>query len=164
MVPFGVVASMVAVQRRAAHRPEPGMRAALWAARGLAANFVLWIVLSTVGAGLEDGPLYGATFTISIAAFAGAAAVALLRHRVLEVDLLLRRAFIVVGVTAVSFAVFAIVFAVVGALAGDGPAALGAGLAVVLLAVPCRLRVRDAGRPAALRPPGRLDRGRADEP
>ena len=38
----------------------------------------------------------------------------------IEVDLLLRRAFTVVGVTAVSFTAFAIVFATVGALAGDG--------------------------------------------
>ena len=141
-VPFGVVAAMIAVQRRAAHRPDPGMRAALWAARGLAATFVLWIVLATVGKGLEAGPVYGVAFAISIAAFAAAAAVAVLRHRVLEVDLLLRRAFTVVGVTAISFAVFAIVFAAVGALAGDGPAALGAGLAVVAIAVPVRLRVR----------------------
>jgi signal transduction histidine kinase len=143
VVPFGAVAAMVAVQRRAAHRPEPGMPAALWAARGLAANFVLWVILASAGAELTDGPLYGATFTISIAAFAGAAAVALLRHRVLEVDLLLRRAFLVVGMTAVSFAAFAIVFAAVGVLAGDGPAALGAGLVVVLLAVPIRVRVRE---------------------
>jgi signal transduction histidine kinase len=141
--PLGVIAAMVAVQRRAAHRPEPGMRAALWAARGLAANFVLWVVLAAAGAGLADGPLYAATFTISIAGFALAAAVALLRHRVLEVDLLLRRAFTVVGVTAVSFLAFATVFAVVGGLAGDGPAALGAGLAVAMLAVPVRVRVRD---------------------
>jgi signal transduction histidine kinase len=142
-VPFGVVAGMMAVHKRAAHRPEPGMRAAQWAARGLAANFVLWVLLATAGAGLAQGPVYAATFTISIAAFAAAAAVALLRHRVLEVDLLLRRAFIVVGVTAVSFTAFAIVFAVVGALAGDGPAALGAGLVVVMLAVPVRVRVRE---------------------
>jgi hypothetical protein len=142
-VPFGVVAGMIAVQKRAGNRPDPGMRAALWAARGLAANFTLWVILATAGAGLAQGPVYAATFTISIAAFAAAAAVALLRHRVLEVDLLLRRAFIVVGVTAVSFTAFAIVFAAVGALAGDGQAALGAGLAVVLLAVPVRVRVRE---------------------
>ena len=104
---------------------------------------MLWIVLATVGKGLEAGAVYGMAFAISIAAFAAAAAVALLRHRVLEVDLLLRRAFTIVGVTAISFAVFAIVFAAVGALAGDGPAAaLGAGLAVVAIAVPVRLRVR----------------------
>jgi hypothetical protein len=143
VVPFGVIASMGAVQRRAAHRREPGMRAALWAARGLAANFVLWVVLAVAGAGLADGAFYGATFTISIAVFAGATAVALLRHRVVEVDLLLRRAFTVVGVTGVSFAAFAIVFAAVGALAGDRPAAFGAGLAVVMVAVPARVHVRD---------------------
>ena len=142
-VPFGVVAALVAVQRRAAHLPGPGMRAVLWAARGLAANFVLWIVLATAGAGLADGPVYGATFAISITAFAAAAAAALLRHRLLEVDLLLRRAFTAVGVTAISFAAFVIVFAAVGALAGSGRAALGAGLAVVMIAVPVRVRVRE---------------------
>ena len=142
-IPLGVIASMVAVQRRAAHRRDPGMRAALWAARGLAANFALWVILSMIGAGLEDGPLYGATFTASIAAFALAASVAVLRHRVLEVDVLLRRSFIVVGVAVVTFAAFAIVFGVVGALAGDGPAAVGGGLAVALLAVPVAVRVRD---------------------
>ena len=142
-VPFGVIASMIAVQRRAAHRTDPGMRAALWAARGLAATFVVWIVLATAGAGLAEGAVYGALFAVSIAAFAAAAAVALLRHRVIEVDLLLRRAFTVVGVTAVSFTAFAIVFATVGSLAGDGPAVLGAGLAVVMIAVPVRVRVRE---------------------
>src|SRR4051794_35008156 len=142
-VPFGVVASMLAVQRRAAHRRDPGMRAALWAARGLAANFVLWIVLATAGGGLADSAIYGATFAISIAAFAAAAAVALLRHRVVEVDLLLRRAFTAVGVTAISFTAFAIVFATVGALAGDGPATLAAGLAVMAIAVPVHVRVRE---------------------
>jgi signal transduction histidine kinase len=142
-IPFGVIASMVAVQRRAAHRRDPGMRAALWAARGLAANLVLWVVLSATGTGLENGPLYGAAFTTSIAAFALAAAVALLRHRVLEVDVLLRRSFIVLGLAVVTFTAFAIVFAVVGALAGDGPAAVGAGLVVAVLAVPVGVRVRD---------------------
>ena len=142
-IPLAVIASMIAVQQRAAHRRDPGMRAALWAARGLAGTFVLWVILSAVGPGLEDGPLYGAVFTTSIAAFALAAAVALLRHRVLEVDVLLRRSFIVVGVAVVSFAAFAIVFAVVGALAGDGPAAVGGGLVVALLAVPVGVRVRD---------------------
>jgi signal transduction histidine kinase len=142
-IPLGVIASMIAVQQRAAHHPGPGMRAALWAARALAANFVLWVILASVGAGLEDGPLYGATFTASIAAFALAAAVALLRHRVLEVDVLLRRSFIVVGVAVVTFAAFAIVFALVGAVAGDGLAAVGGGLAVALLAVPVGVRVRD---------------------
>ena len=93
--------------------------------------------------GSRTGPLYGATFSTSIAAFAFAAAVAVLRHRVLEVDLLLRRSFIVVGVAVVTFIAFAIVFAVVGALAGDGPAAVGGGLAVALLAVPAGVRVRD---------------------
>ncbi|MEO8690588.1 MAG: sensor histidine kinase [Solirubrobacteraceae bacterium] len=142
-VPLGVIASMVAVHRRAGRRPDPGMRAALWAARGLAANFVLWAILSTAGAGLADGPLYAVTFTSSIAAFAFAAAFAVLRHRVLEVDTLLRRAFIVVGVTAVTFVAFALVFALVGALAGDGAGAIGGGVAVAMLAVPVGVRVRD---------------------
>jgi two-component system NarL family sensor kinase len=49
----------------------------------------------------------------------------------------------VIAVTAASFGAFAVVFAVVRALAGDGPAALVAGLAVMVLAVPVRVRVRD---------------------
>jgi signal transduction histidine kinase len=142
-IPLGVIASMIAVQRRAAHRRDPGMRAALWAGRGLAANFVLWVLLSSVGTGLEDGTLYGATFTTSIAAFALAAAIAVLRHRVLEVDVLLRRSFIVVGVAVVTFTAFAVVFAIVGTLAGDGPAAVGGAFAVALIAVPVGVRVRD---------------------
>lgn len=141
--PFAVFAGMVAVHRRAAHRSDPGTRAGLWAARALAANFVFWLVLATVNAGPADSRLYLATFTLSIAGFALAATVAVLRHRVLEVDLLLRRAFIAVGVAAVSFVAFALVFAAVDGVAGEGLATVGAGLVVVMLAVPVRVRVRD---------------------
>jgi two-component system NarL family sensor kinase len=141
--PFMVFAGMVAVHRRVTPRSGPGMRAGLWAARALAANFVLWLVLATVNAGPVDGGLYAATFTLSIAGFALASTLAVLRHRALEVDLVLRRAFIVIGVTLVSFVAFAIVFALVGGAAGDGLAALGASLAVLMLAVPVRVQIRD---------------------
>ena len=97
-IPLGVVAGMVAVQVRARRRPEPAMRAALWASRGLAANFVLCLALNLTDSPLADGAFYAATLTTSIGAFAATAAVAILRDRAVEVDLLLRRAFIVAGV------------------------------------------------------------------
>ena len=141
-VPVGVVAALIAIHRRASARPEPGMRGALWAARALVGNIAIWLILAAVDPDLTDGPLYAATFTIAIAAFALAASVAVLRHRTVEVDQLLRRAFIVVGVTALSLTVFAIVFAAIGALAGDTFGSLGGGLAVALAAVPLQVRVR----------------------
>ena len=72
------------------------MRAALWASRGLAANFVLCLALTDDR--LADGAFYAATLTTSVGAFAATAAVVILRDRAVEVDLLLRRAFIVAGV------------------------------------------------------------------
>ena len=74
------------------------MRAALWASRGLAANFVLCLALNLTDSPLADGAFYAATLTASIGAFAATAAVTILRDRAVEVDLLLRRAFIVAGV------------------------------------------------------------------
>jgi hypothetical protein len=94
VIPMGVVAGMLAVQRQARARPGPGMRAALWASRALAANFVLVLALD------PEGPVYAATLTASIALFAAAATVAVLRDRVIEIDIVLRRAFIVAGVAA----------------------------------------------------------------
>ncbi len=134
-IPLGVVAGMLAVHRQARARPGPGMRAALWASRALAANFVLVLALD------PDGPVYAATLTASTALFAAAATVAVLRDRVIEVDIVLRRAFVVAGVAAASLVVFLAVFAVVSALAGSSAGALGGGLAVALVAVPLRARV-----------------------
>ena len=137
VIPMGVVAGMLAVQRQARARPGPGMRGALWASRALAANFVLVLALD------PEGPVYAATLTASIALFAAAATVAVLRDRVIEVDIVLRRAFIVAGVAAASLVIFLAVFAVVTALAGSSAGALGGGLAVALVAVPLRARVSD---------------------
>ena len=66
-----------------------------------------------------------------------------LRNRAVEVDVLLRRAFIVAGVTVGSLLVFAAAFAVVRAVAGESSGALGGALAVVLVAVPLRVGVRE---------------------
>jgi signal transduction histidine kinase len=137
-IPVGVLAGMLAVQRQATARPGPGMRAALWASRLLAANFVLGFALDAAGL------VYAATLTASVAVFAAATTVAILRHRVVEIDVVLRRAFIVAGVAAASLVVFLAVFALATALAGSSLGALGGGLAVALVAVP--LRVRVAGR------------------
>ena len=137
VIPMGVVAGMLAVQRQARARPGPGMRLALWASRALAANFVLVLALD------PEGPVYAATLTASIALFAAAATVAVLRDRVIEVDIVLRRAFIVAGVAAASLVIFLAVFAVVTALAGSSAGALGGGLAMALVAVPLRARVSD---------------------
>jgi signal transduction histidine kinase len=136
-IPVGVVAGMLAVQRQARARPGPGMRPALWASRALAANFVLVVAL------VPDGPVFAATLTASIALFAAAATVAVLRDRVIEVDIVLRRAFVVAGVAAASLVVFLAVFAMVTALAGSSAGALGGGLAVALVAVPLRARVSE---------------------
>jgi two-component system NarL family sensor kinase len=134
-IPVGVVAGMLAVQRQARARPGPGMRAALWASRALAVNFVLVLALDS------EGPVYAVTLTASIALFAAAATVAVLRDRVIEVDIVLRRAFMVAGVAAASLVIFLAVFAVVTALAGSSAGALGGGLAVALVAVPLRALV-----------------------
>jgi hypothetical protein len=75
-VPIGVVAGMVAVQRRARSQTGPGVRLAVWASRILALNFVL--VLNT------DGPVYAATLTTSVAVFAIAATLSVLRYRMIE--------------------------------------------------------------------------------
>ena len=47
--------------------PSPAMRAALWASRGLAANFVLCLALNLADSPLADGAFYAATLTTSIA-------------------------------------------------------------------------------------------------
>ena len=136
-IPLGVVAGMLAVQRQARARPGPGMGMALWASRALAANFVLVLVLDA------EGPVYAATLTASLSVFAAAATVAILRDRVVEIDVLLRRAFIVAGVAAAGLVVFVAVFGAVTTLAGSSAGALGGGLAVALVAVPLRTGIGD---------------------
>jgi signal transduction histidine kinase len=136
-IPVGVVAGMLAVQRQARARAGPGMRPALWASRALAANFVLVLALD------PEGPVYAATLTASVALFAAAATVAVLRDGVIEVDIVLRRAFVVAGVAAASLVVFLAVFAAATALAGSSAGALGGALAVALVAVPVRARVSE---------------------
>jgi two-component system, NarL family, sensor kinase len=142
-IPLAVVAGMVAVQVRARRRPEPAMRAALWASRGLAANFVLCLALNLTDSPLADGAFYAATLTTSIGAFAATAAVTILRDRAVEVDLLLRRAFIVAGVAVGTLLAFLAVFALATSLAGSSESTLGGGLAAALVVVPLRVRVRD---------------------
>ena len=142
-IPLGVVAGMVAVQVRARRHPEPGMRAALWASRGLAANFVLCLALNLTSSPLADGAFYAATLTTSIGAFAATAAVTILRDRAVEIDLLLRRAFIVAGVAVGTLLVFLVVFTLATSLAGSSESALGGVLAAALVVVPLRVRVRD---------------------
>ena len=136
-IPLGVVAGMLAVQRQSRARAGPGMRPALWASRALAANFVLVLAID------PEGPVYAVTLTTSIALFAAAAAVAALRDRVIEVDIVLRRAFVVAGVAAASLVVFLASFAVVTAVAGSSAGALGGALGVALVVAPLRVRVSD---------------------
>ena len=113
------------------------MRAALWASRGLAANFVLCLALSA------DAAVYAATLTTTVGAFAATAAVVILRDRAVEVDVLLRRAFIVAGVSVGSLLAFLAIFALATSVAGSPESALAGGLGAALLAVPLRIRVRD---------------------
>ena len=143
VLPLAVVAGMVAVNRRARGTQDVSVRAALWASRLLAANFVLCLMLNLTQSPLADGAFYAVTLTTSVGLFAVASTSVVLRNRAVEVDVLLRRAFIVAGVTVGSLLVFAAAFAVVRAVAGESSGALGGALAVVLVAVPLRVGVRE---------------------
>ena len=143
-IPLGVVAGMVAVQVRARRRPEPGMRAALWASRGLAANFVLCLALNLTTPRSPTAPSTPRRSTTSIGAFAATAAVPILRDRAVEVDLLLRRAFIVAGVAVGTPARLPRRVRArhePGRLVGER--ARRAASRAALVAVPLRVRVRD---------------------
>lgn len=142
-LPLGVVAGMVAVQVRARRDSRRGVRAALWASRALAANFVLCLALNVTDSPLADDAFYAATLTTSIGAFAVTAVVVILRDRTIEVDLLLRRAFTVAGVAVGSLLAFLAIFTAVLSVAGSSQSALAGGLGAALVAVPLRLRVRD---------------------
>jgi signal transduction histidine kinase len=132
-IPVAVVAGMIAVHRRSRRQAGPGVRLAVWATRLLALNFVLVLVLDS------SGPVYAATLTGSVALFAVATTVSVLRYRTVEVDLVLRRAFVVAGVAGASLIVFLTIFVVVVELAGgSSAAAIAAGVAVALVAVPLR--------------------------
>ncbi|MEP6813238.1 MAG: sensor histidine kinase [Actinomycetota bacterium] len=135
VVPVAVVAGMVAVQRRARLQSGPGMRLAVWATRVLALNFALVLVVDPAG------PVYAATLTGSVAVFAVASTISVLRYRTVEVDLVLRRAFIVAGVAGASLIVFLAIFVVAELAVGSTLGAVGGGLAVALLAVPLRTGV-----------------------
>ena len=134
-VPVGVVAGMVAVHRRARLQSGPGVRLAIWAARLLALNFVLVLVLNS------DGPVYAATLTASVTLFAVASTISVLRFRTVEVDLVLRRAFVVAGVAGASVIVFLAIFVVTELAVGSSLGAIIGGLAVALLAAPLRTGV-----------------------
>ncbi len=132
-IPIAVVAGAVAVHRRVARRPGGGMGLALWGSRALAVNFALVFVL--------PGPLYAATLTLSVSLFAVAATVSVLHYRTVELDFVLRRAFLIAGVGAASLTAFLAVFLLVEVALGPKLGAIGGGLAVALLAVPIRTRV-----------------------
>jgi signal transduction histidine kinase len=135
-IPVAVVAGMIAVHRRARLQTGPGVRLAVWATRLLALNFVLVLVLDS------SGPVYAATLTGSVTLFAVATTVSVLRYRTIEVDLVLRRAFVVAGVAGASLIVFLAILAVVVELAGrSSAAAIAGGVAVALIAVPLRTGV-----------------------
>jgi two-component system NarL family sensor kinase len=135
-IPIAVICGMVAVQRRARSHPGPGVRLALWASRALALNFALVLVLDTGGA------IYAATLTTSVALFATASTIAVLRYRTVEVDVLLRRAFIVAGVAGASLILFVAIFLLADLVVGPSAGAVGAAFVVVLVGVPLRDGVR----------------------
>ena len=126
---------MVAVHRRARSQPGPGMRLAVWATRLLALNFVLVLALNASGA------VYAATLT-TVTLFAVAATLSVLRYRTVEVDLVLRRAFVVVGVAGASLIAFLTTFVVVELVVGPSVGAVAAAAAVAVLAVPVRSGVQ----------------------
>jgi signal transduction histidine kinase len=135
-IPLAVVAGKIAVHRRARLQAGPGVRLAVWATRLLAINFVLVLVLDS------SGPVYAATLTGSVTIFAVAATVSVLRYRTVEVDLVLRRAFVVAGVAGASLIVFFTLFVTFVELAGGtSAAAVAAAVAVALIAVPLRTGV-----------------------
>jgi two-component system NarL family sensor kinase len=134
-IPIAVVAGMIAVHRRARLQAGPGVRLAVWATRVLALNFLLVLVLDS------SGPVYAATLTGSVTLFAVAATVSVLRYRTVEVDLVLRRAFVVAGVAGASLIVFLAIFVVVELAVGSSVGAVAGGVAVALLAVPLRTGV-----------------------
>ncbi len=138
-VPIGVVAGMVAVHVRARRDQGPGMRAGLWAARLLAANFVLWIALHDVA----GGAVYAVTLTACVAAFAGAATVAVVRHGVIALDPDLRRAFLVAGEVGAGLLVAAGAFALGASIDAAGPAIVTGCLVAAAVAVPA---LRGVGR------------------
>lgn len=134
-VPVAVVAGMVALHRRARSLRGPGVRLAVWAARLLALNFALALVLET------NGAVYAATLTASVALFAVASTISVLRYRTVEVDLVLRRAFIVAGVAGASLMVFLAIFLVAELTIGSSLGAIAGAFVVVLLAVSLRTGV-----------------------
>jgi two-component system NarL family sensor kinase len=134
-IPIAVIAGMLAVHRRARLQPGPGARLAVWATRVLALNFVLVLVFDS------SGPVYAATLTASVTLFAVASTVSVLRYRTVEVDLVLRRAFVVAGVAGASLIVFLAIFVVVELVVGSSVGAVAGGVAVALLAVPLRTEV-----------------------
>jgi signal transduction histidine kinase len=136
VIPVAVIAGMVAVQRRARSHPGPGVRLAVWASRALAVNFALVLLVNTGGA------VYAATLTASVALFAAASTTAVLRYRTVEVDVLLRRAFIVAGVAGTSLLVFVAIFVLADLVVGPSAGAVGAAFVVVLIGVPLRDSVR----------------------
>ena len=110
------------------------MGLALWGSRALAVNFALVFVFP----GLGDT----ATLTLSVSLFAVAAPPSRVRHyRTVELDFVLRRAFLIAGVGAASLTAFLAVFLLVQVALGPKLGAIGGGLAVALLAVPIRTGV-----------------------
>ena len=131
-IPVAVIAGMIAVHRRTRSQPDAGTRLALWASRALALNFALALVLDA------NGAVYAATLTASVAVFAAASTVSVLRYRAVEVDLVLRRAFLVAGVAGASLIVFLAIFLLADLAVGPSVGAIGGGLAVALVGVPLR--------------------------
>ena len=93
---------------------------------------MLVFVLNTGGA------IYAATLTTSVAVFAVASTVSVLRYRSVEIDLVLRRAFIVAGVAGASLIVFLAIFLLVDLVAGPSVGGIAGGLVIALLGVPVR--------------------------
>jgi signal transduction histidine kinase len=131
-VPLAVLAGMVAVHRRSRPPAWPGARLPVWSARILAVNFVLALAVDA------DGPIYAATLTGSVALFAITTTLSVLRYRTVEVDLVLRRAFIVAGGAGASLIAFLAIFLLAEVAVGSTLGAVGGGLAVAVLAAPLR--------------------------
>jgi signal transduction histidine kinase len=110
------------------------------------AQIALTIAIVTVGPGAGITTAIGfASALLALFGFPGAIAIAILRHRLFEIDVLINRAVLYTIVAAVITAVYAAIVAGVGALVGvhGGPVlTISAAVAVALLFQPLRSRAR----------------------
>ena len=115
----------------------------------------------SIAAGQENKPLqtvpYAITPFLVYFAIPAAMAVAILRRRLFDIDVIISRALLVTLLSAGVTAIYAAVVLGIGALVGSGSDPLltvAAAVAIALVFQPLRQRASLAGQPPGLRPPG----------